>query len=59
MQPVNKIWPVYVILQKRKNYNSFFAKPATRKLVPQPFVFSKNYPQLLLENDVSEVSYLY
>ena len=39
---VNEIWAVYVILQKKKNYQILFAKPATWKLVPRPFVFAKN-----------------
>ena len=29
------------------------------KLVPGPFVFSKNQAQFLLENETFEVSYLY
>ena len=32
----------FISYYKRKNYQFFFAKAATGKLVPGPFVFAKN-----------------
>ena len=37
MQPANEIWPVYVILQKKKFYQK-----TLQKLVPGTLVFGKN-----------------
>ena len=34
-------------------------KNAALKVVPGPFVFAKNWPQPLLENEISEAIYLY
>ena len=48
---VNDIWLVYVILQKKKKYQNFFAKTATWELVPGLSMFAKNKAQPLLQND--------
>ena len=47
------------VYYKRKKVAKFFAKTATWKLVPGPFVYAKNQGQPLLENEVFEGSYLY
>ena len=57
-QPVNEIWPVYIILQKKKCYQNIL-----QKLQPEnkfEVVFEKNCPiaHFLLENETSEASYL-
>ena len=41
-QSVNEIWPVYVLLQKKKFHWKNSKKTATWKLVPGPFVIAKN-----------------
>ena len=53
-QAVNEIWPLYVILQKIKILLKYSTKTATSKLVPSPFVFTKNWTQPLLENETFE-----
>ena len=44
---------------KRKKLSKHFGKIATWKLVPCPFVFTKDEAQLLLENEIYEASYLH
>ena len=44
---------------KRKISSKNSAKTATWKLVPDPIVFAINQAQLLLENEIFEVIYLY
>ena len=42
LHSVNEIWPVYVILQKKKKSSKSSSKTATWTLVPGPLVFTKN-----------------
>ena len=44
---------------KRKKLSKHFAKTATWKLVPGPFVFTKDKAKPLLENEIYEASYLH
>ena len=45
--------------KKKKIHQKISAETATQKLVPGPFVFTKNEAQSLLENEIFEGSYLY
>ena len=44
---------------KRKKLLQNLTKTAAWKLVPDPFLFAKNYTQPLLENEAFEANYLY
>ena len=44
---------------KRNNFRKNSTKNVAWKLVPGTFVFAKNKPQLLLENEIFEAIYLY
>ena len=49
----------FIQYYNRKKNVKKIAKTATWKLVPGPFVFSKNEAQSLLDNEIFEASYLY
>ena len=46
-------------MKKERLSSKNSTKIAARKLVPGPFMFAKNQAQILLENEIFEVSCLY